>query len=171
MKVVSVALTIAFGAGAIAIGAGAPLSPGRIAKVTGDATRNLEEAQRNIRGAVESTEALARIERNVSSQLETSRRLLATQLGIEDSSKRGVELSRKLVGHIADVGGELDALVDRLERVASLSRDVSAQAEASDAAAVSLEETLDHLIERYRVAVRESRELNKKARAFEEIRP
>ena len=155
----------------MAIGAGVPLSPARIAKVTGDATDNLEVAQANIEEAVESTEALAEIERNVSSQLQTSRRLLETQLGIEESSTSGLDLSRRLVGRIGDVGDELRHLVGRLQDVSTASSSVSSSAEAGETAADSLEETLDHLISRYEVAVRESRELNKKARAFERVRP
>ena len=171
VKLGSVVVTLALAGGAIAIGAGAPVSPARIAKVAGDATRNLAEAQVNIKEAVGSTEALARIERNVSSQLATSRRLLETQLDIERSSESGVDVSRRLVGRIEDVGDEVRSLVDRLRDVAGSSEDLSATARSSESAASELEATLDRLMERYEVAVRESRELNKKARAYEQVRP
>lgn len=171
VKLVSVVLTVAFAGGAIAIGAGAPVSPARIAKVAGDATRNLKEAQANIDEAVGSTEALAEIERNVSSQLATSRRLLETQLSIESTSEEGVELSRQLVDRIDAVGTELSGLVERLRDVAATSEDISGTARSSERAASELQATLDRLIARYEVAVRESRELNKKARAYEQVRP
>jgi methyl-accepting chemotaxis protein len=171
VKLTSVALTLGFLGAAVAIGAGAPLSPARIASVATEATDNLAIAQRNISEASEDTEALATIEENVQSQLDTSRRLLDTQLGIEESSTEGVQLSRTLAGRIGDVGSALGELVDRLRGVASVSGEITSSAEAADAAANELESTLDELIDRYEVAVDESRKLNRKARAFEELKP
>lgn len=171
VKLASAVVTVAFLGGAVAIGAGAPLSPARIARVANQATENLAVAQRNIREAAEDTEALATIEENVQSQLDTSRRLLDVQLGIEETSTQGVQLSRTLVGRIAAVGNELGELVDRLTGVASVSGEITSSAEAAESAASELESTLDELIDRYQVAVKESRKLNRKARAFEELKP
>lgn len=171
VKLASAVVTVGFMSGAVAIGAGAPLSPARIARVANQATENLAVAQQNLGEAAEDTEALATIEENVQSQLNTSRRLLDVQLGIEETSKQGVELSRTLVGRIARVGNELGGLVDRLRGVASVSGEITSSAEAAETAADELESTLDELIDRYEVAVKESRKLNRKARAFAELKP
>ncbi|HYN36381.1 MAG TPA: hypothetical protein VEV82_05345 [Actinomycetota bacterium] len=82
-----------------------------------------------------------------------------------------MELSRTLVGRIARVGNELGGLVDRLRGVASVSGEITSSAEAAETAADELESTLDELIDRYEVAVKESRKLNRKARAFAELKP
>lgn len=171
VKLASAVVTVGFMSGAVAIGAGAPLSPARIARVANQATENLAVAQQNLGEAAEDTEALATIEENVQSQLNTSRRLLDVQLGIEETSKQGVELSRTLVGRIARVGNELGGLVDRLRGVASVSGEITSSAEAAETAADELESTLDELIDRYEVAVKESRKFNRKARAFAELKP
>lgn len=171
VKLASALVTVGFMSGAVAIGAGAPLSPARIARVANQATENLAVAQQNLGEAAEDTEALATIEENVQSQLNTSRRLLDVQLGIEETSKQGVELSRTLVGRIARVGNELGGLVDRLRGVASVSGEITSSAEAAETAADELESTFDELIDRYEVAVKESRKLNRKARAFAELKP
>ena len=171
VKLASAVTTVALLCGAVAIGAGAPLSPARIARVANQATENLAVAQRNISEAAEDTEALATIEKNVQSQLNTSRRLLDIQLGIEETSKQGVQLSGNLVDRIAGVGDALGKLVDRLQGVASVSGEITSSAEAAETAANELESTLDKLIDRYGVAVKESRKLNRKARAFAELKP
>lgn len=171
VKLASALVTVGFMSGAVAIGAGAPLSPARIVRAANQATENLAVAQQNLGEAAEDTEALATIEENVQSQLNTSRRLLDVQLGIEETSKQGVELSRTLVGRIARVGNELGGLVDRLRGVASVSGEITSSAEAAETAADELESTLDELIDRYEVAVKESRKLNRKARAFAELKP
>ena len=170
-KAASGLATLALVVAAVGVGAGKPLSPARIANLTSEAADNLRIAVSNTEDAVRATEALATIEKNVQSQLATSRRLLETQLGIEESSKAGLDISRGVADRIGAVAGALEGLVGRLRDVGSLSSSVTGSAEAGEAAAEDLEAALDHLIARYEVAVRESRELNKKARAFEQVRP
>ena len=171
LKVASALATLALVIAAVGVGAGKPLSPARIARLTSEAADNLRLAESNTEEAVRATEALVTIERNVQSQLATSRRLLETQLGIESSSKAGLEISRGVADRIGAVASSLEGLVGRLRRVAALSSSVTGSAEAGEAAAENLEAALDRLISRYEVAVRESRELNKKARAFEQVDP
>ena len=171
LKTASALVTVALVVAAVGVGAGKPLSPARIAKLTSDAADNLRIAESNTEDAVRATEALATIEKNVQSQLATSRRLLETQLGIEESSTEGLAISRGVGDRIGAVASALEGLVGRLRDVGALSSSVTGSAEAGEAAAIDLEAALDRLISRYEVAVRESRELNKKARAFEQVRP
>jgi hypothetical protein len=171
VKLISGIATAGLVVGAVAIGAGAPLSPARIARATSDAARNLEVAQENTQQAARDTEALATIEKNVGSQLDTSRRMLDTQLGIERSSEEGLEVSKVVVTRIDRVNQALTDVVGRLEGISSLSNRITAAAENAEGAADTLETRLEILMERYEVAVRESRKLNRKARAFEEVAP
>ena len=57
-----------------------------------------------------STRALADIAEDVRSQLESSKKLLEIQLGLEASSRDGAERAKLLEGDIAAIGRELLAL-------------------------------------------------------------
>ena len=171
LKFVGALLTMGFAAGAIAIGAGAPVSPAQIARVTREAADNLKVAKENTEQAASDTEALAIIAENVGAQLVASRRLLTIQLGIEKSSRRGLDGAKTVVERIDVVGETLALLVDRLRSVSSMSDRITSSSLTARSAAGELQETLDRLIGRYEVAVNESRKLNRKARAYEELPP
>ncbi len=158
-------------AGAVAIGGGVPLSPAAIARSAGEAADNLDRAEANTRRAAEDSEALARITRNVSSQVDTSRRLLETQLEIEATSRAGSGLSRSLLRELAGLRSTLQSVEGRLRSVATLSNRVTAEARTSAAAAGNLREALNVLQDRFDVALRQSRKLNQKARAYDEVAP
>jgi hypothetical protein len=158
-------------AGAVAIGGGAPLSPAAIARAAAEAADNLDKAEANTERAADDTEALARISRNVASQLETSRRLLDTQLKIEATSREGAGLSRSLLRELGDLRSALQGVEGRLRTVATLSDSVTGEARTSTAAASDLKGALEVLQARFRVALKQSRKLNQKARAFDEVTP
>jgi hypothetical protein len=157
--------------GAVAVGGGAPLSPAAIARAAGQAADNLDRAEANTERAAEDTEALARIARNVASQLDTSRRLLRTQLEIEATSEEGGGLSKELLRELAGLRSTLQGVEGRLRSVAGLSEKVTEEARASISAAAGLREALGVLQERFGVALKQSRKLNQKARAFDEVTP
>jgi methyl-accepting chemotaxis protein len=169
-RIVSVVVTVGTVVGGIAIGGGVPPSPAHLARAAGDAADNTSTARANTVMAVESTEALATIARNVYRQLETSRRMLTTQLEIERSSRTGLRHAKTLVDRIARIRTAIQDLAARLADVAALSQDATASAEASERAADDLAATLRHLGARFDVVTRESRELNRKARGYRKLR-
>ncbi|MDQ3986776.1 MAG: hypothetical protein M3280_09800 [Actinomycetota bacterium] len=171
VKVVCALVAALMLAGAIAVGAGAPLSPGAIAQSARDAAANLDVAEKNIEGAVEDTEALAEISRSVQSQVQASRRLLQIQLRIERASRKGTDLSTSLTSNIRLLSKALARVEGRLRLVASQSDRVTTAASSSESAASVLKDTLNELGARFQVALKESRELNRKARAYDEIAP
>ncbi len=164
-------LTAGLLAGAVAVGGGAPLSPASIARAAREAAENLDRAEANTERAAENTEAFAEINRNVGRQVATARRLLGTQLEIERTSRRGAGLSRELLARLAGLGSTLREVEGSLRSVAQLSGRVTATAQTSERAAAGLDAALDALQARFHVALRESRELNRKARAFDEAKP
>ena len=103
-------------------------------------------------------------------QLETSERLLATQLRIERASRAGAERSEALTDDIDRIRRVLDSLEVRLVKTSELSESTTSVAESSSAAADELERTLDVLQARFDELVRESRELNRKAHGYSELR-
>lgn len=171
LKGASLLVTGIFVSLAVIAGGGTPPSPQAIASAASDASDNLDRAQANVRSAVSDTEALATIARNVESQLQTSEELLETQLEIEQTSKEGLGLSRQLADSLAGVGAAIEGLERRLRRLSRDSDEVTESSASIRDAAVDLDDRLDRLIGRFRVVTRESRELNRKARGFEEVRP
>ena len=97
--------------------------------------------------------------------------MLDTQLDIEESSKEGLGLSRDLAGSIGKVSGALQDLESKLRALSEDSAEVTESSESIEAAARDLDSRLDTLIGRFEVVTRESRELNRKARGFERLRP
>jgi chromosome segregation ATPase len=170
LKVVSAGATLALAAGAVAVGGGAPLQPAELARRAEAAAANAADAARNTAIAARRTEDLARIGHSVAAQVETSRRLLEIQLGVERSSEEGLKRVRALADIIGRIRKELDELQGRLRPVTSLSSSAGDNTRATSAAAEALEATLDRLSARFDEVVKESRELNRKARAFEELR-
>jgi hypothetical protein len=170
LKVVSAALSAVFIVGAVALGGGHPLSPAEIARNTRRAADNAARAAANTRRAAGDTRALATIANNVSSQLETSRKMLATQLRLEASSRRGATRSSEVRDGIRRLGELIAALERRLVRVTSVAEDTAARGEGAARAARDLERMLSLLGARFDEVVSESRELNRKARGFSRLR-
>lgn len=171
MKLASVLLTMAFLAGGIAIGGGVPRSLSDLAGRTSDAVANARVAAENTERAATDTEALADIAESVKSQLDSSRRMLATQLKIEASTEENASRSRDLTRVIKRIRSALLDLESRLTRLSRAARATGATSESTAAAAARLDTTLETLSARFHLVVAESRELNRKATAYEELTP
>jgi methyl-accepting chemotaxis protein len=170
VRIVSWVIAIGSLVGGLAIGGGVPPSPAHLARAAGDAADNTSRARSNTASAVESTEALATIARNVYRQLQASRRMLTTQLEIERSSRAGLRHARTLVDRIARIRTAIKDLAARLADVAELSEDATATSETSARAADLLATKLRRLDARFDIVTRESRELNRKARGYRRLR-
>ena len=170
LKVASGIVTAALVVAALAIGGGSLPRPDRLASLASEASRNTEEAAGNIKRAVEDTEALATISDNVRSQLDASKRLLETQLTIEEASREGARRSRALTDGIDRIQRVLALLRDRLVETSRLSEETTSVADSSASSADGLEHTLDVLRARFDELVEESRELNRKAHGYSELR-
>jgi chromosome segregation ATPase len=170
LKVASVLFTVALVGIAVGLGGGSLPRPDRLASLAGEASRNTQQAARNIGRAVDDTEALATIADNVRTQLEASERLLETQLAIERASREGARRSRGLTEGIDDIQKVLARLRDRLVATSRLSEETTSVAGTSAASAAELEGALDVLRARFEELVRESRELNRKAHGYSELR-
>ena len=157
--------------GAVAIGAGTPLPPREIASNTRAAAGNAAEAADNTNVMASDTEHLATIAGNARRQYQISKRLLQTQLEMEESSRSSIEESRELHEGLRGIGRELADLLERLRKIARYSDASTTSAGAATSAASSLEATLERLSARFEAVVRESRELNRKARGYERVAP
>lgn len=169
-KAAGIACTVAALGAAIAIGGGVPPSPARIADAASDAARNAGVAARNTEETARRTRALASIARNVRSQHRTSQRMLSIQLDIEVASRAASEKAHTLADRIAAIERAVDGLASRLRELESTS---SAAGEASDAnaeVAVQLTQRLQELSALFAEVTDESRELNRKARAYARAR-
>jgi hypothetical protein len=170
LKIASATATAVLLAGAFIIGGGTPLSPAEIADATSAAADNSEVAARNTADAARDTRALADIADDVRSQLESSQRLLEVQLGLEESSRRGATRAAGLEREIASIGRELGELERAAASLSEASEDAGAQVGVLGGSATDLERALAALEERFDRVVGESRELNRKARGFAELR-
>lgn len=159
-------LTIA----AVIVGGGAPPDPARLARVASAAADNAAEAADNIAVARRDTEALATISDNVLRQLDASRRLLKVQLEIEESSRSSADASGALGTNIRGLKETLTNLKKRLETLSLLAGDAGDQSRAAAAGARTLRASLDELKRRYDRLIEESRELNRKARGYAELK-
>ena len=168
-KIASAVATALFLVGAFLIGGGTPLSPGEIADATSMAADNAKEAAENTARAERSTRALKDIAEDVQSQLESSEKLLEIQLGLEDSSRAGAERARLLERDIEAIGRELLALQRAAEGLSEASGDAGSQVEILAGSATDLENEIAALGRRFDEVVKESRELNRKARGFEKV--
>jgi uncharacterized protein YgfB (UPF0149 family) len=168
-KIISAALTAVFVAGAFLIGGGTPLSPKEIADATSKAANNAKEAADNTAQAERSTRALAEIAEDVRSQLESSEKLLQIQLGLEDSSRVGADRAEALERDIAAIGRALANLQRAGEALSSASGEAGSQVETLAGSATDLEDEIAALGRRFGRVVKESRELNRKARGFERL--
>lgn len=164
--VVAVALTV----WALLIGGGLPASPGSLLSSARTAADNVTVAARNLQRAERDTRALVEIAQNVESQLRSSERLLETQLSIERMSRRSLERSRRLNTWIGTIRREIVRLGDRLSAMSDLATRTGGQAESSADAAGRIQDALDDLQRRFEALIEESRELNRKARGYEEFR-
>jgi chromosome segregation ATPase len=170
LKIVSATATALLLAGAFIIGGGAPLSPAEIADATSAAADNSKIAAENTTEAARATLALADIADDVRSQLDSSQQLLEVQLGLEDSSRRGAERAAGLEREIASIGRELSELERAASSLSGASQDAGEQVNVLANSAADLERALAALEDRFDRVVRESRELNRKARGFSELR-
>lgn len=161
----------ALAVGAVVIGGGTPLPPREIAANTRAAAANAAEAAGNTEAMATDTESLATIAANARAQYETSKRLLETQLEMEASSRSSVRKSRALNDGLRGIGRELARLLTRLRSISSYSDTSTASTREAVSAATSLEATLQRLSERFQDVVRESRELNRKARGYDRVAP
>ena len=168
--IVSVALTAAFLAGAIAIGGGVPPSPAQIARSTGRAADNAATAVDNTESAIRDTRALERIAAAVRAQVDASRRMLDIQLGIEESTRRGAEETSGLQKKLASVTASLQRLRDQLADLGDFSADTARSSEASVVAATELDRAVGVLKARFDEVVRQSRRLDRKARGYRNLR-
>lgn len=171
LKLVSVLLTASFLVAGIAIGGGIPRSLSDLAGKTAAAADNAREAERNTQRAATDTEALAQIAESVKSQLDSSRRMLATQLKIEEATDENADRSRDLTRVIRRIRTALVDLEARLTRLSRAAATTGVTAEATAAAAARLNATLTSLTARFQMVVAESRELNRKANAYEGLAP
>ena len=167
LKVVSVLATGAFLFGAIAVGGEKPLSPAILADRTAEARGNLAEAVDNTERTEQRTAAFGAIARNVKRQLDSSRRLLAIQLELEESSRAGLTTSGVVKKRLNSLADTLDALRGLIEGVGGLSGRLESVAGSTVSGAATLTERLDALQASFRQVIEESRELNRKARGYE----
>ena len=170
LKIVSALATVAFLAGAIAIGGGHPVSPARIAATTSEAARNAAEAERNTQEAAESTRALATIAENVASQVESSRRLLEIQLRLERSARDGAARSQDLQKGIDEIRRVLQSLRGKIATLTDLSGRTVASGQRAADAGDAIEARLRVLEARFEEVIKQSRRLNRKARGYDEAR-
>ncbi|MEA2432620.1 MAG: hypothetical protein QOG54_77 [Actinomycetota bacterium] len=170
LKILSGLLTIGLSLGAIVQGGGKPLSPAEIAQATRRAADNARQAAENTKAAADDTDALATIAVNVRSQLDTSERMLATQLRLEASSRRGAARSADVQAGIRAIERIISALERRLVAVTDIAEHTAVQGEASAGAAEVLDRVLRILGAKFDVVVEQSRELNRKARGFSKLR-
>ena len=166
----SAVLTVGLLAGAVAIGGGHPISPARIAATTSEAARNAARAQENTQRAAESTRALVTIAENVESQVRSSRRLLETQLELEENARVGAERSGDLQAGIDGIRGALMSLRDDIAALTSLSERTVSHGEDAAAAGAEIEARLSALEQRFQQVIEQSRRLNRKARGYQEAR-
>lgn len=170
VKIASVVATVALAGGAIAIGGGNPLSPGRIAGSTQRAAANVAEAERNTSRAAESTRSLVTIADNVRRQANSSRKLLEIQLRLEESSREGAARAGDLQAGIADATSELRSLKKAIARIAGASKATVDAGLAAAAAGESIGSALRTLQDRFDEVTEQSRRLNRKARGFAELK-
>ena len=169
-RILSSVITASLVAGAFIIGGGTPLSPQKIADATTEAAEHAKAAAENTAEAERSTRSLAAIAADVRSQLDSSEKLLEIQLGLEASSRDGARQAAALEGDIAAIGRQLAELQRAAEALSGASAQAGGQVEVLAGSATELEREIAALGERFDRVVKESRELNRKARGFEKLR-
>lgn len=169
-RAISAGIVVAAISGAVAIGGGSPPDLTRMAARSSEAAANLEEANRNIARAVRDTRALASIVSSVGDQLDASRRLLETQLRIESTSRSSAERSVELTTSIRSVRDRLEEVRADLATLARLAGRAGTLTQSSADSAAPLQTSLRRLHKRFDELIEESRELNRKARGYEELR-
>jgi hypothetical protein len=150
----------------LAIGGIAPLSPAEMAHGTVQARSDLKEAIRNTTITAEQTRAFGTIATNVRKQLDASRRILAIQKGLEQSSKLSVDYSSRVQGRIRELLIALEKLQRDMRSSSALSGRLNDSAAAAQEGASGLDGVLSDLTARFVKVISQSRELNRKARAF-----
>lgn len=168
-KLGSALLTIGLVLAAVSVNPDTPRTPAELARRTTDARSNLERAVANTDASVERTEAFGTIAKNVKSQLRSSRRLLKIQLELEASSKKAGRASREVrrrLGRLRDVYARV---ASRLDGLSELSRNAGTLSADSATAGEALLARLETLKRRFEKVVAQSKRLNRKARAFQEV--
>jgi hypothetical protein len=131
---------------------------------------NLDRAEHNTDLTVESTEGFALIAHNVRSQVHSSETLLRIQRGLEESSVDTAGTSIELRKALQALAREFSRTAAPLTRVNDLAEQTAAAGVASAGSAERLFGALLGLRARFDKVVKESRELNRKARGFAELR-
>jgi hypothetical protein len=170
LKVLSIAISLAAIAGAVVVSDRAPLTPAHLVRTTRDARINLDRAEENTDETVESTEGFALIAHNVRSQVQSSETLLRIQRGLERSSVETAATSIELRKALAGLARDFSRAAAPLDRVNRLAQETAAAGVASAGAAERLFGALLGLRARFDKVLKESRELNRKARGFAELR-
>jgi chromosome segregation ATPase len=170
LRIGSIVVTLALIVVAGAIGAGVPIAPARIADATTDAAHNVAIAEGNTEKAVQETEDLAQISKNVRKQLETSRRMLSTQLEIERATGKAAASSQDLNDALTEVGNALGGVESQLSDLLSLAHRSAATVDATVSSATDLQEVIALLQARFQQVTEQSRELNRKARSYAEAK-
>ena len=166
MKVLSALVTVALLVGAVRVGADAPRSPAELARRTTAARENLDRAVAHTDASIDRTAAFAAVARNVQSQLRSSRLLLEIQLDLEATSERTERLSREARAELVRLRSRYEQVAQRLDALTGLSDRAGEATTGSAEAGEALLVRLTGLKERFRKVVRQSKRLNRKARAF-----
>jgi hypothetical protein len=166
-KALSLLVTAVLLAGAVTVGGEKPLAPSEITRRTVAARRDLGEAVENTEITVRRTAAFSAIAENVKRQLEASQRLLDIQLELERSSRRGLTTSDEIERRLRDITNSLEGLRDRIAGLGGTSERLESVTSMTLTGATGLTRELAVLTTRFRAVIRESKRLNRKAKAFE----
>ena len=170
LRWLSAAVTVVALTWGLALGGGLPPSPATLAREAREAERNVRIAARNVAEAEADTRALTLIAENVARQVAGSRRMLRTQLEIERTSRAGAEHTISMRRRITSLRAAIRSLVRRLAALSATTAATGAQASDAAGAAGRLQDTLARLRARFDRLIEESRELNRKVHAFDELR-
>jgi hypothetical protein len=170
LKLVAIVVSVAALAGAVIVSDEAPLPPAKLLRSTRDARQNLERAEANTEESAENTEGFALIAANVRSQVNSSETLLRIQRGLEQSSVESGRTAFELRKALAALARGFRRASSPLGRINELAERTSATGATSVRAAEGLMRELFGLRLRFDKVVKESRELNRKARGYAELR-
>lgn len=168
-KLVSALVTIALMVATVSVNPDTPRTPAELARRTTDARSNLERAVAHTDASVERTQAFETIARNVRSQLRSSRLLLEIQLDLEASSKKAGRASRRVRARLGRLRDVYARVASRLRGLSELSRKAGNLSADSATAGEALLTRLDTLKNTFQKVVTQSKRLNRKARAFQEV--
>jgi hypothetical protein len=168
-KALSVFVAAGLVAATFAIGGIAPLSPSEMARGTVRARADLKEAIQNTSVTAEQTRSFGVIARNVRRQLLASKRILRIQVGLERASKMSVTNSGRVKDRVRGLLAALVKVQRDMQRAGVLSGKLNGAATSAGIGAAGLSGGLEQLGARFIEVIRQSRKLNRKARAFAEV--